>query len=99
LLTIDASNGAKVLDNAKDVTGHIVDLPLGRSHNVVAHPEAGYMVAVGAMPRTDTCKSGLIFYDMKDPASPKRLGCNGDDGYVHDVSALGWYNCALADIR
>ncbi|EEY23125.1 conserved hypothetical protein [Verticillium alfalfae VaMs.102] len=74
--------------NDKDLTGHFADLPVGRSHNVVINEEANYGVAVGAAPRNGTCKAGLIFFDLTDPSKPTRLGCNGEDGYVHDAHCL-----------
>lgn len=74
--------------NAKDLHGHFNEtLPIGRSHNVVINEEAKYGVAVGVQPRNEYCKGGLHFFSLDDPANPKALGCNGEDGYVHDVSA------------
>ncbi|KAK3388001.1 hypothetical protein B0H63DRAFT_168077 [Podospora didyma] len=87
LLTVDASAGPHTFLTT-DVTGHFTDLPLGRSHNVVTNEELGYGVAVGVTPRTDACRAGLIFFDLKDPSKPTRLGCNGADGYVHDAQCL-----------
>ena len=45
-------------------------------------------MAVGAQPRSSTCKSGLIFIDLKDPKNPKTLGCAAGDGYVHDAQCI-----------
>ncbi|CRK47571.1 hypothetical protein BN1723_007628 [Verticillium longisporum] len=58
---------------------------------LAGHGENEYFAAVGARPRTDVCKSGLIFVDLKDPSNPKRLGCNGQDGYVHDAQCLTYH--------
>ena len=58
----------------------IIDLPIGRSHNVVVNEERNYAVAVGAAPRTDACASGLIFINMDDPANPYSPGCAPQDG-------------------
>ena len=89
LLEIDTTGPLPVNFTETDLTGRFMDLPVGRSHNVVANEEVGYGVAVGAAPRTDECKAGLIFFDLSDPSNPKRLGkCNGDDGYVHDAQCL-----------
>ncbi|TFL02946.1 hypothetical protein BDV98DRAFT_565105 [Pterulicium gracile] len=64
-------------------------LPTGRAHNVVVNEELSYGVAVGAMPRNDPiCASGLNFFDLKDPANPRSLGCAKGDGYVHDAQCL-----------
>ncbi|CRK17971.1 hypothetical protein VDGD_20109 [Verticillium dahliae] len=88
LLTIKASDAPVRFSNDKDLTGHFADLPVGRSHNVVINEEANYGVAVGAAPRNGTCQAGLIFFDLTDPSKPTRLGCNGEDGYVHDAHCL-----------
>lgn len=85
---MDASKGAVEFSNTKDLAGHFGDLPTGRSHNVVVNEELGYGVAVGAAPRTSACKAGLIFFDLKDPSNPVTLGCDPQDGYVHDVSFM-----------
>jgi hypothetical protein len=63
-------------------------LPTGRAHNVVINEEKQYFAAVGALPRTDVCRSGLAFFDMTNPASPRSLGCAAGDGYVHDAECL-----------
>ncbi|EGY21252.1 hypothetical protein VD0002_g2463 [Verticillium dahliae] len=91
LLTVNASAGPVVFDIVKDVTAHWKDLPNGQTHNIVVDEENEYFAAVGARPRTDVCKSGLIFVDLKDPSNPKRLGCNGQDGYVHDAQCLTYH--------
>lgn len=65
-----------------------MDLPEGASHNIAVNEEGGYAIAVGARPREDACGSGLVFIDLKDPTKPTRIGCNGDDGYVHDAQCL-----------
>lgn len=63
-------------------------LPAGRSHNVVSLEEKNFAVAVGAVPRTDKCKGGLIFIDLSDPANPTSPGCAPDDYYVNDAQCL-----------
>ncbi|KAI3391414.1 hypothetical protein diail_7365 [Diaporthe ilicicola] len=63
-------------------------LPTGRTHNVVSLEEKNFAVSVGAQPRTDKCKSGLIFIDLTNPASPTSPGCASGDGYVHDAQCL-----------
>ncbi len=70
------------------MTGWWNELPVGRTHNIVINEEKEYAVAVGAQPRTSECASGLIFIDLKDPSSPKTLGCASGDGYVHDAQCL-----------
>ncbi|KAK4443557.1 hypothetical protein QBC34DRAFT_416944 [Podospora aff. communis PSN243] len=71
-----------------DLTGFWNGLPVGRTHNVVVNEEKEYGVAVGAAPRSDACRAGLIFFDLKDPSKPTSLGCAADDGYVHDAQCL-----------
>lgn len=68
------------------IAGHFADVPLGRVHNVVINEELEYGVAVGAQPLSGPCRAGLIFFDLKDVSNPVTLGCDGQDGYVHDVS-------------
>ncbi|KAJ1337315.1 choice-of-anchor B family protein [Microdochium nivale] len=63
-------------------------LPTGRSHNVVTNEERNYAVAVGAMPRTAACRSGLIFIDLTDMKNLTSPGCASQDGYVHDAQCL-----------
>ncbi|KAI5801740.1 hypothetical protein DFH27DRAFT_67368 [Peziza echinospora] len=82
------SRSSKVFDLKKDVTGLFTDLPVGRSHNVVIAEASKHIIAVGAQPRNDTCRSGLIFIDVSDPSNPTRTGCAADDGYVHDAQCL-----------
>lgn len=88
LLTIDPADAPVYFDNkvGSGLAGHFSDLPLGRVHNVVINEELEYGVAVGASPRTSACRAGLIFFDLKDVSTTKTLGCDPQDGYVHDVS-------------
>lgn len=85
LLDIDPAKPV-TYDPATDVTAHFTDLPgPGRSHNVVVYEETDLLLVVGSQPRNDACRSGIIFVDLKDISNPKRIGCNPNDGYVHDV--------------
>ncbi|KXH69148.1 hypothetical protein CSAL01_10097 [Colletotrichum salicis] len=88
LLDIDEANAPVVFDKEKDLTGHFADLPLGRTHNVVINEEASYGVAVSAAPRDGGCFGGLIFFHLKDPSNPVKLGCEPQDRYVHDAQCL-----------
>ncbi|KAK6852864.1 hypothetical protein PG995_011415 [Apiospora arundinis] len=89
LLTIDRSEAPVLFSNDKDLTGHFNEtLPLGRSHNVVINEEANYAVAVGVTPRNISCMGGLYFFSLDDPSNPVPLGCDGQDGYVHDAQCL-----------
>jgi choice-of-anchor B domain-containing protein len=86
-LTIDPAHPV-TYDKIKDLTGYYNDLPSGRSHNIVVNPDSGYVYAVGAVPRNDKCRSGLIFIDMSDPSKPFSPGCASQDGYVHDAQGV-----------
>ncbi|KAJ7062259.1 hypothetical protein C8F01DRAFT_1137028, partial [Mycena amicta] len=74
-----------------DLTAHYDGLPIGRSHNVVAHADKNLIVAVGAKPRLHVCGAGLIFIDVSDPSKPTTVGCAGEDGYVHDAQCLTYH--------
>ncbi|KAK8079678.1 hypothetical protein PG997_007496 [Apiospora hydei] len=89
VLTIDTSEAPVLFSNEHDLTGHFNEtLPLGRSHNVVINEEANYAVAVGVTPRNISCMGGLYFFSLDDPSNPLPLGCDGQDGYVHDAQCL-----------
>ncbi|KAL8294469.1 hypothetical protein RB597_007860 [Gaeumannomyces tritici] len=89
LLQVKKADAPVLFTNEKDLHGHFNEtLPIGRTHNVVINEEAKYGVAVGVAPRDEYCKGGLHFFSLEDPANPKALGCNGDDGYVHDAQCL-----------
>ncbi|KEY69307.1 hypothetical protein S7711_01757 [Stachybotrys chartarum IBT 7711] len=89
LVNIDPADYPYQFTNEEDLTSHYNEtLPIGRSHNVVVNEELEYGVAVGAQPRTEVCRSGLHFFSLSDPTNPVALGCNGDDGYIHDAQCL-----------
>jgi choice-of-anchor B domain-containing protein len=87
LLTVSPS-APKTFSNTADLAGHYKGLPTGRTHNVVTNPETNFIYSVGAMPRTDKCKSGIIFIDISDVKNPTSPGCASADGYVHDAQCL-----------
>ncbi|KAG7103295.1 hypothetical protein HYQ44_017383 [Verticillium longisporum] len=87
LLTVNPASPV-TFSNSRDLTGYWNGLPAGSTHNIVINEEKQYAVAVGAQPRTSTCRSGLIFIDLKNPAKPTTLGCAAGDGYVHDAQCL-----------
>lgn len=87
LLTIDPKKPV-TFDKIKDCVGYYDKLPVGRTHNVVTNPKGNYIYSVGAMPRSDKCKSGIIFIDIKDPSKPTEAGCASGDGYVHDAQCV-----------
>ena len=91
LLTVDPASPvtfSNVVGAANGLTGHVDWLPEGASHTVIVNEEKNYAVAAGTRPRTGKCKAGLMFIDLTDPSKPKDLGCDPQDGYVHDVSLL-----------
>jgi hypothetical protein len=73
LLDLDPASPV-TFSNDKDLVGHFKGLPIGRTHNVVTNPETNFIYAVGAQPRTDKCKSGIIFIDITDPSKPTSPG-------------------------
>lgn len=94
LLTITDAQAPVIFDgtpNSTDLTSHIQPTIYGRSHNVHVHATEPYIVTMGHGPRLTgepTCYSGMIFWSVEDPANPVKLGCAGQDGYVHDVECL-----------
>jgi choice-of-anchor B domain-containing protein len=89
LLDLKPEELPKLFSNEEDLTGHWTEgLPIGSAHNVVVNEEGNYGVAVGARPRDQGCKGGLQFFSLDDPSNPVTLGCNGDDGYVHDAQCV-----------
>ncbi|KAF1993512.1 hypothetical protein P154DRAFT_449993 [Amniculicola lignicola CBS 123094] len=87
LLTIDPAKPV-TFSNSKDLAGWYGGLPVGRTHNVVTNPATNFIYSVGAQPRSDKCKSGIIFIDISDPSNPTSPGCASADGYVHDAQCL-----------
>ncbi|KAF2431461.1 hypothetical protein EJ08DRAFT_648976 [Tothia fuscella] len=84
LVSIDPASPV-TFSTTKDITGLFTGLPNGRTHNVVVNEASNYAYAVGAQPRDDKCKSGLIFIDLSDPTNPTSPGCAAQAGYVHDA--------------
>ncbi|KAF1955914.1 hypothetical protein CC80DRAFT_516792 [Byssothecium circinans] len=87
LLTIDPAKPV-TFNKLTDLVGHYNKLPSGRTHNVVTNPAGKYIYSVGAQPRTDACRSGIIFIDISDPSKPTNAGCASADGYVHDAQCV-----------
>lgn len=60
---------------------------------MVINEEKNYAVAVGTRPRaaTSRCRGGLYFIDLTDPSKPTDLGCDPQDGYVHDAQCLVYH--------
>ncbi|KAH7374576.1 hypothetical protein B0T11DRAFT_344259, partial [Plectosphaerella cucumerina] len=88
LLDVDPADAPVTFSNDKDLAGHFNELAIGSTHNVVVNEEGAYGVSVGARPRDQDCLGGLIFFDLTDPSKPTRLGCQKEDGYVHDAQCL-----------
>ncbi|KAJ6457220.1 hypothetical protein C8R45DRAFT_844320 [Mycena sanguinolenta] len=91
LLAPSLASSPKQFSIETDLTAHYDALPLGASHNIVAHAEKNLIVAVGSVPRNHSCAAGLIFIDVTDPTAPTSAGCAGADGYVHDAQCLTYY--------
>ena len=90
LLTLSPSN-PRNFSTTTDVDGLFTALPRGRTHNVVINHDFDYAMSVGAQPRNDTCRSGIIFIDLQDPTAPTTPGCAGNDGYVHDAQCVRYH--------
>ncbi|KAL5390657.1 hypothetical protein DPSP01_001731 [Paraphaeosphaeria sporulosa] len=89
LLTIDPAKPVTFTNTVGGgLVGHYDKLPSGRTHNVVTNPKGNYIYSVGAQPRTDACKSGIIFIDISTPSKPVNAGCASADGYVHDAQCV-----------
>ena len=58
--------------------------PISNAHNVVVNEATNMVYLVGSR----SCKGGLHMVDLKDPMSPKFLGCGTDSVYVHDALCL-----------
>ncbi|KAF7341025.1 hypothetical protein MSAN_02088200 [Mycena sanguinolenta] len=91
LLAPSLASSPKQFSIETDLAAHYDALPLGASHNIVAHAEKNLIVAVGSVPRNHSCAAGLIFIDVTDPTAPTGAGCTGADGYVHDAQCLTYY--------
>lgn len=94
LLDIKGKKPVK-FSNDKDLSAHWNEtLPVGSSHNVVVNEDARWAAAVGTQPRGDSnpCNSGIHFIDLSEIAEGRvsSMGCNGDDGYVHDAQCLAY---------
>ncbi len=53
---------------------------VGSAHTVSIDPDAGTVAINGSK----TCNGGLHLLDLSDPLDPRKAGCFGAAGYVHD---------------
>jgi choice-of-anchor B domain-containing protein len=97
LLDVDPAS-PKTFNPQTDLVGLFDELPIGRTHNVVIDWDNEYILAVGAQPRNETCKSGLKYIDLSNPSKPTSPGCASADGYVHDAQCVT-YNGPDASFR
>lgn len=86
LLTVDPA-APKKFSTTSDISLY-TGLPVGSTHTISVNEESNFIVASGAVPRTNKCASGLILIDMTDPENPTSPGCAAQDGYVHDAQCL-----------
>ncbi|KAE9407880.1 hypothetical protein BT96DRAFT_932922 [Gymnopus androsaceus JB14] len=91
LLVPGLKDAPKIYNISTDLTALYDELPIGRSHNIVAHSSKPLIAAVGSFPRNDSCAAGLIFVDVSDPANPQGVGCASEDGYTHDAQCLTYH--------
>ncbi|HYN05931.1 MAG TPA: choice-of-anchor B family protein [Vicinamibacterales bacterium] len=61
-------------------------------HNIVINEDTGFMYPVGSNGGGNTCGGGLHMVDIREPKSPKFVGCHSDPatgmgktGYSHDA--------------
>ena len=66
-------------------------------HNVVINEDSGFMYPVGSNGGGNTCGGGLHMVDIRDPKSPKFVGCHSDTstgmaktGYSHDAVCVNY---------
>jgi choice-of-anchor B domain-containing protein len=64
-------------------------------HNIVINEDSGFMYPVGSNGGGNTCGGGLHMVDIREPKSPKFVGCHSDPatgiaktGYSHDAVCL-----------
>lgn len=74
----DVSNPPQTFSATAHYDGH------GRSHNIVADTESGFVYSVG----TSSCNGGLHMVDVTDPLSPSQAGCFSEVGYIHDAQCV-----------
>jgi choice-of-anchor B domain-containing protein len=83
LLSVNSTN-PKLFSISSDLTA--LYSGFGNSHNIVAHPEANMIYAVGTS--AGSCHGGLWMVDVSNPASPSSPGCLSAGGYVHDAQCV-----------
>lgn len=74
------------------VTADAIYRNVASVHNVVINEDSGFMYPVGSNGGGNTCGGGLHMVDIRDPKSPKFVGCHSDTstgmaktGYSHDA--------------
>lgn len=53
-------------------------------HTLFINTETGFVYANGS----DQCSGGLFIIDVRQPRQPRRAGCYGGHGYVHDTQCV-----------
>ncbi len=63
------------------------------SHNIVINEDSGFAYAVGSDSGGESCGGQLHMIDLKDPLSPKFVGCyiNPDTGGTHDAQCVNYH--------
>ncbi len=56
----------------------------GSTHTLAINSRTGFAYAAG----TRTCEGGLHVVDVRTPATPRRAGCFGLDGYTHETQCV-----------
>ena len=74
------------------VTADAIYRNVASVHNIVINEDSGFMYPVGSNGGGNTCGGGLHMVDIREPKSPKFVGCHSDTstgmaktGYSHDA--------------
>jgi len=79
----NASNGTRFSE-----TAHYGGF--GNAHNIAINEQSKRAYIVGATSGSypNNCRGGLHIVDISNPSQPSFSGCDGSDGYVHDVQCV-----------
>ncbi|EGX91500.1 hypothetical protein CCM_05658 [Cordyceps militaris CM01] len=85
LLTLSPAS-PKTFSTTSDLTALYAEF--GSSHNIVVHDGTTKTVSAVGTGRNAGCNAGLWMVDVSNPSKPKKAGCVGEDGYVHDAQCV-----------
>ena len=94
LTRLRAANGAEPVTFTEDT--HYDGI--ASAHNIVINETTGFAYAVGVNSGGETCGGGLHMVDIREPKSPKFVGCfqdtqtgNQGTGYSHDAQCVVYH--------